>query len=155
MSSDRRPGRGKMRRMNDDHRPFDRIMNGELNRAGFDARRPDPRVAWAAFKAFAVQPLPDVRTVTVGFTCDHDDSRDRTVWMRFARLLEDPDTGNGHDCGCGFSRDVPADLVGIAARDWWWAEHGSLADWFARVEAMPAFVRCVAAADWRWEGFSL
>ena len=136
-------------------RPFDELMRDSLARASFDFDRPHPLVAWEAFKSFVVQPVPGQKTVTIGFTCYHASDRDQTLWLEFARQLVDEASGIGQNCGCGFSRPVPADLNVIDKGNWWWAEHGTIAQWFRDVEAMPEFRRCVELDGWRFEGYSL
>ncbi|CAA9523790.1 MAG: hypothetical protein AVDCRST_MAG91-2364 [uncultured Sphingomonadaceae bacterium] len=135
--------------------PFDDLMRGELVRASFDFERPQPSTGWSAFKSFVAQPLPGHKTLTVGFACSHAADRDSTLWLEFARQLEDEVTGIGHNCGCAFSRLVPADLSGIEEENWWWSEHGTVEEWFRDVEAMPEFKRCVELDGWRFEGYSL
>lgn len=130
-------------------------MRRELVRASFDFDRPQLLVGWEAFKSYVLQPVPGKKTITVGFSCYHAADRDRTLWLEFPREFEDTATGLGQKCGCGFSRPVPADLVGVDKANWWWAEHGTLGDWFREVEATPEFIRCSALEDWRFEGYSL
>src|SRR4051812_44174071 len=94
-------------------RPFDELMRSELVRASFDFDRPQPQVAWDAFKSFVGRPVPGQKTITVGFTCYHASDRDQTLWLEFARQLGDEANGIGQNCGCVFSRAVPVDLNGI------------------------------------------
>lgn len=44
--------------------------------------------------------------------------------------------------------------MGASTSHWWWAEHGSLDEWFRVVEAMPVFVRCLEIQEWHFEGYS-
>lgn len=136
-------------------RPFDELMRSALVRASFDLDCPQPLVAWDAFKSFVVLPVPGQKTITVGFTCYHASDRDQTLWLEFARQLEDEASGIGQNCGCGFSRVVPVDLNGIDKGNWWWAEYGTIEQWFRDVEAMPEFKRCIELDGWRFEGYSL
>jgi hypothetical protein len=136
-------------------RPFDELMRQELIRASFDFDRPQPARAWAAFKSFVMHPVAGQRTVTIGFSCSHAADRDQTLWIEFARQLEDEVSGIGQNCGCGFSRPVPLDLAGVEKGNWWWPEHGTLEEWFLVVEAMPEFNRCAELDGWRFEGYSL
>ena len=136
-------------------RPFDDLMRQELLRASFDFDRPAPAVGWKAFKSFVLKPVPGQKTIAIGFSCHHAVDRDQTLWLEFARQLEDEATGIGQNCGCGFSRTVPADLNGVNKGNWWWAEHGTSDQWFLEVEPMPEFKRCAALEDWRFEGYSL
>lgn len=127
------------------------VMRCELEAAGFDPARPDPRVAWAAFRRFISRPLPGLTTVTVGVECVNYDDRDDVLWLEFARSLEAPD-GAGWNCGCLFSRTTPAELSGVSESLWWWAEHGTLAEWAADVGRLPAISACLALDGWRFEG---
>lgn len=136
-------------------RPFDELMREELIRAAFDFDRPQPAAGWAAFKSFVAQPIAGQKTVTIGFSCSHAADRDQTLWLEFARQLEDEVSGLGQKCGCGFSRPVPIDLAGTEKRNWCWPEHGTLEQWFRDVEAMPEFKRCAELDGWRFEGYSL
>jgi hypothetical protein len=136
-------------------RPFDEMMRSELVRASFDFDCPQPLVAWEAFKVFVVRPVPQQKTITIGFSCYHAADRDQTLWFEFARQLEDEASGIGQNCGCGFSRPVPVDLNGIDKGSWWWAEHGTIEQWFRDVEAMPEFKRCAELDGWRFEGHAL
>jgi hypothetical protein len=136
-------------------RPFDELMRRELVRASFDFDCPQPSIGWNAFKAFVLQPVPGQKTITVGFSCYHAGDRDQTLWLEFARQLEDEATGVGQNCGCGLSRPVPVDLDGVNKANWWWAKHGTLDQWFLEVESIPEFKRCAALKDWRFEGYSL
>ena len=136
-------------------RPFDELMRQELVRASFAFDRPRPAAGWAAFKSFVARPVPGQKRVTIGFACAHAADRDDTLWLEFARQLEDEVSGDGHKCGCGFSRPVPTDLAGLEKGNWWWPEHGSLEQWFGDVEAMPEFKRCAELDGWRFEGYSL
>jgi hypothetical protein len=138
-----------------DERAFDELMRQELSRAGFDPKAPRPAAAWEAFKAFVVRPVPGQKTITIGFTCYQDDRRDETLWLGFARRMEGEVDGVGGDCGCAFSSPVTEGLTGFEVENWWWAEHGSLDDWYAEVEAMPVFRKCMEATGWRFEGYSL
>lgn len=136
-------------------RPFDQLILSELARASFDFERPRPLVAWEAFKSFVVRPIPGQKTISIGFSCYHSSDRDQTLWLEFARQLEDEASRIGQNCGCGFSRPVPADLNGINKSSWWWAEHGTIEQWFRDVESTPAFNLCIALDGWRWEVYSL
>ena len=140
--------------MNCEQRPFDELMRQELLRADFDFTNANLIAAWRAFKSFIVRPIDGQKTITIGFTCYHAADRDRTLWLEFARQLED-DSGIGQNCGCGFSRPVPDDLDGVDKGKWWWPEHGTVDQWIRDIETMPEFVRCVALEDWRFEGYSL
>ena len=64
------------------------VMRQSLAAADFDFDRPDPRLAWAAFRAFAARPLPGVVTVNVGVECYNAADRDGVLWLEFARSLE-------------------------------------------------------------------
>ncbi len=136
-----------------DRSEADALMRLDLQETGFDVDRPTPRLAWAAFRHFAVRPLPGLVTVTVGYFCEHCDDRDDKLWLGFMRTLEEP-SGSGWSCGCLLSIAVTHDLMGTYERFWWWREHGTLEEWRATVEGMPAFQRCLAMSGWRWEGFS-
>ena len=136
-------------------RQFDELMRGELVRASFDFDRPQPSVGWNAFKSFVVQPVAGQKTLTVGFSCSHTADRDSTLWLEFARQLEDEIAGIGQNCGCAFRRPGPAELSGIDKANWWWPEHGTVEQWFRNVEAMPEFKRCAELDGWRFEGYSL
>ena len=135
-------------------RPFDQIMRDELIRVGFDFDRPDPEIAWRAFKSFVGRSIPAHKTITVGFSCEHVEDRDETLWLEFARQLQD-EAGTGQKCGCGFSRPVTPRFIGVARGNWWWPEHGTLDGWFREVEAMPEFAGCLALPGWRFVGYSL
>ena len=138
-----------------DMRPFDELMRAELARAAFDFDRPRPSVAWGAFKSFVARPIAGQKTLSLGFSCSHAADRDSTLWLQYARQLEDEVTGIGQACGCAFSRTVPRDLIGVERANWWWPGHGTVDQWFRDVEAMPEFAGCTALDDWRFEGYSL
>jgi hypothetical protein len=132
------------------------LMAGELARVGFDFARPDPSVAWSAFKAFVIQAPPcPFRTATVGVEVSHVSDRDRTLWLAFASQLDDPRTGDSSFCGALLAREVPAFMWGVERNLWWWGEHGPLADWFSDVERLAEFTSCLSLPGWLWEGFSL
>ena len=129
------------------------VMRQSLAAADFDFDRPDPRLAWAAFRAFAARPLPGVVTVNVGVECYNAADRDGVLWLEFARSLEGPG-GVGWRCGCLLSRPVPADLAAVSESLWWWAEHGTQVEWAAAAEQLPGFSTCLRLCGWQWEGFS-
>lgn len=136
-------------------RPFDELMRRELVRESFDFDHPQPSAGWRAFRSFVIQPVAGQKTVTVGYSCSHAADRDSTLWLEFVRQLEDEVTGIGQNCGCAFSIPVPADLSGVERANWWWPEHGTIAQWFRDVEAMPEFRRCAEVEGWRFESYSL
>src|SRR5262245_40519920 len=104
-------------------------MRSCLLATGFDYAQPDPKVAWAAFQNFAVQPLDGTVTVNVGVEIYHAADRDDVLWLEFARTLEDANGTTWH-CGCLLSRPVPVELIGVSEEFWWWAEYGPLSEWF-------------------------
>jgi hypothetical protein len=130
------------------------IVQRLLDDEGFDVAEPLPALAWRAFKRFLEVPLAGLRTTTVGFTCEHVEDQDRTLWLQFCRLVYDED-GIGMCVGCGFSRGVVDGLYGVAVSNWWWAEHGTVSDWCAEVERSDAFVACVSLSQWHWMGYAL
>jgi hypothetical protein len=132
--------------------PTDAEMDRCLREVGFVPERPDPALAWEAFKAFVGRPLAGLTTITVGYECFNVDDRDDVLWLSFVRQVEDA-AGMGWGCGCVFSRAVPKEMSGVSKGDWWWAEHGTLAAWIAGVEASASFRACVGLGGWRWEGF--
>jgi hypothetical protein len=130
-------------------------MRRLLADAGFDFGRPDPRVAWTCFKAFASVPILGVTAHTVGFECIQYDDRDDVVWLSFLRDVGGPDeTDVRWQVGCAFSRIAPPHLRGASAANWWWPEHGTLDAWARDVERMAAFRDCVSLDGWKWEGVS-
>ncbi|PWT83530.1 MAG: hypothetical protein C5B58_06435 [Acidobacteria bacterium] len=131
----------------------DEMMWRCLVEAGFDTARPDPRLAWSAFKRFVVQHVPRVHTVTVGYECNPLADLDEILWLSFMRRVEEP-RGLGWSCGCLLSIQVPTELSGITDSYWWWSEHGTLAEWQSMVESRAVFQRCLALGPWRWEGLS-
>jgi hypothetical protein len=136
-----------------DRRNADALMALSLQDTGFDFGRPEPRLAWAAFQRFVVQPLPGLVTVSVGYFSEHFSDRDGDLWLGFMRRLEEP-SGSGWSCGCLFRVAVPQDLWGVSEANWWWGEHGTLDEWRATADGMRVFQRCLTLSGWRWEGFS-
>jgi hypothetical protein len=130
----------------------ERVMRDLLLGGGFAFDDPDPRRGWEAFKVFVRTSLPGLETYTVGYECLHVDDRDDVLWLSFVRRFH-PDTGVP-DCGCVFSRAVPVKLWAVNDFNWWWPEHGTLAEWFSEVERMRTFGVCTGMAGWRWEGFA-
>jgi hypothetical protein len=135
--------------------PIEEQMRRELVRVSFDLERPKPALAWEAFKAYLTRGIVGQKTLMTGFSCYHDADRDQTLWLEFARRLADEVTGVGRNCGCGFSRTVPGDLIGVDKGNWWWAEDSTLEEWLGEVESMAEFKCCLALEDWRFEGYSL
>ena len=131
----------------------DERVRRALEAAKFDFARPDPRVAWQAFKVFATEDVPGLTTTTVGYSAYHASDRDSVLWLFFARTFEQAD-GVGWHSGCLLSRPVPSALHGVDDEHWWWAEHSTLAAWFAAVEQNRVFQECVSLPDWEWQGFS-
>jgi hypothetical protein len=129
------------------------MMQQSLSEVGFDFARPEPTLEWAAFRAFAARPLPGIVTINVGVECNHVADRDGVLWLELARSLEGPG-GVGWRCGCLLSRPVPVELVAVSEALWWWAEHGTLTEWAADAERLPAFAACLALDGWQWDGFS-
>ncbi len=129
----------------------DAVMEECLRAAGFDFRRPDPRVGWSAFKAFLERPLPGLTNNGVGAEVEHVDDLNDLLWLVFFRQVETSDVG--WRVGCAFSRVVPESMWAIGESLWWW-EDEPLADWFSQVEALPGFAACLRLTGWKWEGFS-
>lgn len=127
-------------------------MRAALDGVGFDYGRPDPQVAWWAFLDFIGRPLPGLTTATIGVTCYNADDRDDVLWLEYVRELEGPGEV-GQLCGCVLTRTVPAELRGVSRNHWWWAEHGTIAEWGAYAQEMPEFAACLELVGWKWEGF--
>jgi hypothetical protein len=128
--------------------PPEVLMCDLLVRRGFSTEEPDILLAWDAFTEFAAAPIPSMPDFCVGYVCFHESDRDEVLWLEFVRQNE-----AGVRCGCVFSRVVPKELWGVSESWWWWPEHGTLADWVARVELMTGFNICPYLSGWEWEGF--
>jgi hypothetical protein len=124
-----------------------------LSAAKFDFARPDPRLAWQAFKAFAAENVPELTTTTIGYSAYNASDRDDVLWLSFVRTFEQHD-GVGWHAGCVLTRSVPSSLRGVDDQGWWWAENLTLDAWCSEVEKNPVFRECMTLADWTWSGFS-
>ena len=97
--------------------------------------------------------IPRPATITIGYEAYQAADRDRILWLSFVRSVE-AESGLGWHAGYVFSRAAPDALIGVADRNWWWAERLTLDAWFDEVEANPVFRQCLALDSWTWEGFS-
>jgi hypothetical protein len=129
------------------------LARQHLSAAGFVVDAPDPRLAWRAFRTFAVAPMASPRTTAIAYEVYQESDRDRIVWLSFVRNVESSD-GVGWHVGYVLSRPAPESLIGEQDHSWWWPEDGSLDDWFAEVERRATFAACMALDGWTWEGFS-
>lgn len=128
------------------------LMHQLLLEQGFDFKDPSPRMAWSAFIQFINTPIVGVRTTTFGVAFSQYDDRDDILWLSFMRRMEMG--GIGASCGCLMSRYVTQGFIGLQQSNWWWAEHGTVEEWIAEVEHMPAFNGLLTLSDWQWQGFS-
>lgn len=119
--------------------------------AGFDPDRPDPAVAWTAFKRFAAEPV-DVQTTELWFeAADGDPATDSPAYFDFVRMfMHYPDDGAewGEQVTAHFT--APPDArPGLGRGRSVHAENVSaLEPWFAAVEASPAFKTGCGFAGW-------
>ena len=60
----------------------DELVRQALNAAKFDFARPDPRVAWEAFKAFAARDVPEFTTTPLGYSACNASDRDAVLRTR-------------------------------------------------------------------------
>lgn len=133
--------------------PTDNLIERLLIAEEFSFTSPCPRVAWRAFKFYAAMDIPELTTVTIGYSAYHAADRDDILWLFFGRRFEDF-TGCGWSSGCLFSRTIPIELAQVHNENWWWLEHLTLDKWFVEVENNLIFRQCLALEGWTWEGFS-
>lgn len=112
-----------------------------LAEAGFDSDRPDPLLAWRVFKAFAGIPV-DCAGDGLLFQCGTFDFTGESLFhFNFTRQFtheEDGAYAGMEQLGCTVLYE-PAGELAAFDMNLWSFDCGSVAEFFARVEAMPEF----------------
>jgi hypothetical protein len=121
--------------------------------AGFDPGRPDPAVAWAAFKRFAAEPV-DVLTTELWFeAADGDPAEDRPAYFDFVRMfMHYPDGGAewGEQITAHFAAP-PKASIGLQGGSVQAEDVANPSAWFTAVEASPAFRAGSGFRGWSFE----
>jgi hypothetical protein len=124
-----------------------------LSDAGFDPARPDPVVAWSAFKRFAAEPV-DVQTTELWFeAADGDPAEDFPAYFDFVRMfMHYPDDGAewGEQITAHFTAP-PSVRLGLGRGSVQAEDVTELAAWFRAVEASSAFRVGVGYTGWEFE----
>jgi hypothetical protein len=129
-----------------------------LSKEGFSLDNPEPRIAWTAFKAFALEPV-NCADDGVLFECGVS-----SVWTGKADLFYfgfvrqfsvdlDGEYDHMEQLHCLFSRS-PTDDVSLLNTNLWLEQFdGKHVAYFAAVEALPEFQRGIFLKGWKCEIF--
>jgi hypothetical protein len=116
------------------------LLDLMLARRGMEPPILDPLAAWQVFREYLAVPAASGPTVA-GFSCSvvNDEALGAGILVRLIReVTAEMDQGT-------WTRNVFLQLVynesqeGLEDRDLWLEPGGSLAEWFAEVEALPEF----------------
>jgi hypothetical protein len=119
--------------------------------SGFDPARPDPALAWAAFKRYAAVPVEEVPTTRWCFEATAAWGPRTPAYLGFARVFEDPSPrGYGEEVVAHFTAP-PGVQPGPPAACCHAEGVESLPAWFAAVEALPAFRAALGYTGWSFE----
>jgi hypothetical protein len=121
--------------------------------AGFDATRPNPALAWEAFKRFAAEPV-DAHTTDFWFeAADGDSTENSPAYFDFVRMfMHYPEEGAewGEQITAHFTAP-PSVRLGLQAGSVQAEDVADLASWFGAVEASPSFQAGMGFAGWSFE----
>lgn len=124
-----------------------------LAEAGFDPNRPDPAVAWVAFKQFAAEPV-DVPTTELWFEAgDGDAANDYPAYFDFVRMFShytEEDVEWDEQVTAHFTAP-PSVRLGLRGRSVHAKDVTTLQSWFRAVEASPSFKAGVEFTKWSFE----
>jgi hypothetical protein len=124
-----------------------------LRDAGFDAARPDPAVAWQAFKHFASEPV-DAATTELWFeAADGDPASGSPAYFDFVRMfMHYPDDGAewGEQITAHFTASASVRL-GLRGRSVQAEDTVDLPAWFKAVEASSSFKAGIGFVGWSFE----
>jgi hypothetical protein len=116
-------------------------LEAALSEAGFDHAHPDPRLAWRAFRAFASVPV-SVANDDLLFQCGTYDftGESRFHWNLTRQFTheEDGEYSGMEQLQLTILYEATPDLASVTTNIWS-LDCGSVQEWFARVEALPAF----------------
>lgn len=125
-----------------------------LTAEGFDTDRPNPAVAWAAFKRFVAEPM-DVRTTELWFeAADGDPAADSPAYFDFVRVfMHDQDDGVewGEQVTAHFTASPDARPGLLKGHSVHAEDVSELELWFAAVEASPTFRAGAEFVGWSFE----
>lgn len=120
-----------------------------LFRAGFDRDRPDPMIAWRAFKDFARMAVQCSHDALLFQTGVYAFTGPRTFQLDFTRQFElsDGDEYAGMEqLHCTFHYPPAADLAALETH-LWSTDCATLDEFFERVEGLPEFRSSMALAQ--------
>jgi hypothetical protein len=106
----------------------------------------DPAGVWDAFRQWACQPVACARE-ELEASIGHEKG---TAWIEFRRVFEDPAAEQDEWVLLRFSSSRP-DAPRLAAVGEWCDERKDLAEFFARVQALPGFTLALAYPHWQFE----
>lgn len=116
-------------------------LRAVLAAAGFDQARPDPRVAWRAFREFAAVPVAAAADDLL-FQCGtHDFAGPRRFHWNLTRQFtheEDGGYAGMEQLQLTILYEPTPDLAAVET-NLWSLDCASVDEWFARVEALPEF----------------
>jgi hypothetical protein len=124
-----------------------------LHDAGFDAARPDPALAWVAFKRFATEPVDALTTELWFEAAGGDPAAGSPVSFDFVRLFRHyPEDGAewGEQITARFTAP-PEVRLGLAGGSIQAEDLTDLPSWFKAVEASPPFQAGLGFAGWSFE----
>ncbi|HEU4566040.1 MAG TPA: hypothetical protein VFS05_15375 [Gemmatimonadaceae bacterium] len=123
-------------------------LEAALSEAGFRHAAPDPRLAWRAFREFTAVPVAVADDAFV-FQCGVYDFSGRELWhwnlTRQFTHEEDGEHAGMEQLQLTIFFEPDAELRTMAM-SLWSANCGSVEEWFARVEALPAFAAAFGRA---------